>query len=270
MKKRSAAPVLTFALLAFATPGAAQIALVSESVVEQAASPGDTYEGRVVLLNTSKTAQEAKIYQTDYQFFADGRNNFGTPGSTPRSNARWITFTPARLSLAPGARATVTYRVSVPGNLPLKGSYWSMLMIETIPTESAESSSGAPREIRVGLQSKIRYGTQLVTNIGATGSSAIRFDSVKVTAGARGERGVSFDFVNTGERAHRLAISLQLYSPAGQLLKTMEQKRGLVYPGTSARQSFDLGSIPAGTYKALIVADAGGDEMFGGQYTLRF
>lgn len=262
--------LLVFLACLFAPRAAAQIAVISESVVEREARPGEAYEGRLVVLNTSKTRQEAKIYQTDYQFFADGRNNFGSPGSTARSNARWTTFSPARVSLVPGGQATITYRVSVPGNLQLKGSYWSVLMVETISAESGESSVAPRREIRVGLRTTIRYGTQLVTNIGTSGTSAVRFDSIKATVNPRGQKGVSFDFANTGERGHRLAISLQLYSASGQLVKTVEQKRGLLLPGTSARQQFDLGMLPSGTYKALIVADAGGDEMFGGEYTLRF
>jgi hypothetical protein len=270
MKNRVVFLVAFLAYLSTGINAEAQIAVISESVVEREAHPGEAYEGRLVVLNTSKTPQEAKIYQSDYQFFADGRNNFGSPGSTVRSNARWITFSPARVSLVPGGQATITYRVSVPGNVQLRGSYWSVLMVETISSASAESSVAARREIRVGLQTTIRYGTQLVTNFGTSGTSAVRFDSIKATVDPRGQKGVSFDFANTGERAHRLAISLQLYSASGQLVKTVEQKRGLLFPGTSARQRFDLGALPAGTYKALIVADAGGDEMFGGEYTLRF
>lgn len=269
MKSR---PVFTVALIVqflAATVLPAQIAVVSETVVEHGAQPGEVYRGRLELLNTGKTAQEAKLYQTDYQFFADGRSNYAAPGSSARSNARWIVFSPNRVSLVPGARATVAYTVSVP-TAPLKGSYWSMLMVETIPLGFAESSVTAPHEIRVGIQTKVRYAAQLVTNIGLSGSSAIRFDSVTVTRDNRGRKGVSFDFVNTGERAHRLTLSLQLYSPGGALVKTLEQTRGLLYPGTSARQRFDLGSLPPGAYKALIVADGGGDEMFGGEYILRF
>ena len=47
-------------------------------------------------------------------------------------------------------------------------------------------------------------------------------------------------------------------------------ERGLLYPGTSLRQEFRLGTLAAGTYKALVVVDTGGDQVFGGQFTLQF
>jgi len=41
-----------------------------------------------------------------------------------------------------------------------------------------------------------------------------------------------------------------------------------IYPGTSVRFRIDLGKNMAGTYKTLVVADCGGDELFGANYTL--
>ena len=44
-------------------------------------------------------------------------------------------------------------------------------------------------------------------------------------------------------------------------------------PGSRLRETgllrFDLGAIPAGEYQALVVADAGGDQVFGAQYHLK-
>lgn len=255
--------------VATAGRAAAQVSLTSASVAEREALPGDTYEGRITLLNATGQPQEAKIYLTDYAFFADGRNLYPAPGTMSRSNARWITFTPSQVQLAPGARATVTYRVAVPAAGRPSGSYWSMVMVETIMRGSAESSTGA-RQVRIGMDTKIRYATQIATHIGSTGLSSIAFDSVRASIDADGTKRVSFDFLNTGERAHRLTISLSLYNEAGELVKSVQDTRGLLYPGSAGRQLFNLGAVPRGVYRALIVADGGGSEIFGGQYTLRF
>ena len=45
--------------------------------------------------------------------------------------------------------------------------------------------------------------------------------------------------------------------------------REITYPGTSLREQFDLGTLPAGRYRALVTMDAGHDAVFGGQYTLK-
>lgn len=253
---------------ALAAPHAsAQVAVTSQSVMEHAARPGEVYEGRVVLLNTSNEVEEARLYLTDYAFHADGRNAYPAPGTTRRSNASWISFSPSTVTLSPGASATVNFRVAVPA-ASAGGSHWSMLMAETVMRGSAVSSLG-PRQVRVGMDTKIRYGTQIATHVGGQGVSNIAFDSVRALQGKSGAQ-LAFDFVNTGDRAHRLTISLQLYTDAGDLVRTMEQRRGLLYPGTSGRQQFDLGKLPPGTYRALVVADGGGSEIFGGQYTVRF
>ena len=45
-------------------------------------------------------------------------------------------------------------------------------------------------------------------------------------------------------------------------------ERARVYPGTSVRRAIDLSRVPAGGYKALLVADAGEDNVYGATYTL--
>ena len=263
--------VLT-ALFFTAHAAQAQIAVLSSAVAEREARPGETYEGQLLLRNTSSEPQEAKLYQTDFFFAADGRAKYSTPGETPRSNAKWVTLAQTTVTIPPGVTIPVAYTVGVPAGGPaLKGSYWSMVMVEPIPRDAAESvRGGAPARGKVGLDTRVRYGIQVATHLGASGASRVAFDSVRTVSHPTGQRDFRFDFVNTGERALRLSFTLELYSSAGALVAKREQQRGLLYPGTSARQLFELGVLPPGVYKAVIVADGGGDEVFGGQYTLRF
>jgi hypothetical protein len=43
-----------------------------------------------------------------------------------------------------------------------------------------------------------------------------------------------------------------------------------MYPGTSVRQRIVLPDLPEGEYRALVVVDAGGDDAFGAEYTIKF
>ena len=61
-----------------------------------------------------------------------------------------------------------------------------------------------------------------------------------------------------------------MYDANGALRAKAKQSRGLLYPGTSLRQHFDLGALPAGTYKAVVFADTGEDSVFATQYTITF
>ncbi len=65
-------------------------------------------------------------------------------------------------------------------------------------------------------------------------------------------------------------MSLELYNESGELVKKASQSRGLLYPGTAARQVFDVGKVPPGQYTAVLVADGGGDKVFGGQFKVSY
>lgn len=253
---------------ALAGPARAQITVVGEAVQEHAARPGQTVTGTLRLRNAGSQTEEAKLYLTDYAFHASGRTDYGAPGSLARSSARWVAFSPAQVRIAPGEEATVGYTVTVPEGAALAGSYWSMLMVEGIERGSAESTAGGAARVRVGVRPTIRYGVQIATRIEGTGAPAVRFAATRAVA--QGEAKVlELDVENAGDVAYRPEIRVELFDEAGRPAGVFTSRRGLLYPGTSLRQRFELGRLPAGTYQALVVADAGGAEVFGAQYRLK-
>jgi hypothetical protein len=250
----------------------AQVVIISEAVVERRADPGESYTGVIQLRNSTTQPQDARIYQTDYMFYADGRNIFGVAGSVPRSNARWLTFTPDYVTVPAGQTIPVQYSVTVPkGGSPLVGTFWSMLMVETVAPGSAQSVQRAGADPRLGLRTTTRYGTQIVTHLASTGRMELAFANVAVAPSRAGsDATLSLDVTNAGDRGARARMTLELYDSAGQLVAKREQQRGLLFPGTSLRQEFKLGTLRSGTYKAMVLADAGGDEIFAGEYDVRF
>jgi len=250
------------ALLAAPAALAGQVSVISSTLEERQAAPGERYAGTVRLRNTSGEPQQARIYQTDYRFLADGRTFYEQPGTTPRSNAAWVQFNPSQLTLGPGEEAAVAYTVSVPAGADVRGSFWSVLMVETAQPQAAR----APQR-GVGVTPNIRYAVQLATHVGQA-ERRIAFEGARLT-GEGDRRVLEVDVVNTGAQADRLELRVDLFdaegTPAGRLTST----RGLVYPGTSIHQRFDFPALPAGTYRALLVVDTGSDEVFGAEYTLR-
>jgi len=244
---------------------AAQISIVGGSILETQASPGSEYEGGLVVRNDAAKPQHVRVYLTDYSFTANGTSNFGDAGSSPRSNARWISLAAQTAVIAPGQSAAIRYRVSVPALSPgvAGGSYWSMAMIEA--EELPAGVSGRTRGVSV--RTVIRPGVQIVTHVGTTASASIGFSNVQVSRGATGTE-LRFDARNDGSRARRLTLSVDLYTAAGAFVGRFSKSRGLVYPGASIRQAFVLGSISKGDYLAFIVADAGDDDLFAGNFRL--
>jgi hypothetical protein len=251
----------------------AQVSVIGELSQDKDANPGETYNGVIVVRNDMNEPQEAKVYQTDYSFQSDGTNNYGEPGTLPRSNAKWIAFSPSYLTIPPLSTMSINYTVTVPKDLngkKLVGTYWSMLMVEGIQKGSAESSlPQKDKKAQMGIMQTIRYGIQIATSITGTGTKMVKFLSTSIdTTG--GKRGLRIDIANTGEIGMRPDVYVELFNAQGNSLGKFSGVKYRMYPGTSVRQLIDIAGVPAGTYKALIVVDAGGDDRFGAQYTLKF
>ncbi|MBN2354200.1 MAG: hypothetical protein JXD23_16650 [Spirochaetales bacterium] len=249
-----------------ALPLAAQLLIMGSMTHEKTAAVGESYDGVIEIQNNGDKPSEAKIYQTDYLFYADGRVLYGDPGKTPRSNAAWITFTPKRLTVPPHDKAMVHYTVKIPSDTSLTGTYWSIFMVEGVPEESPESSSGKTK-ITMGVRQVFRYGIQVVTHIGDTGTRSLQFLNTKLVK-QDSKQYFIIEAENTGERWLRSAIWVELYDKNGNYFGKYEGDRLRLYPGTSVRYTLDLTSVPNGMYKALVVIDCGGSDIFGANFNL--
>ena len=245
----------------------AGIAVLGGLSQEETAEIGKTYQGTIRIKNLGAAPQTVRVYQTDYRFFADGRNIYGEPGKDARSNAGWITFSPSLLTIPPEEEVAVNYRVAVPDDASLKGSYWSMVMVEGMGDAKSQPAVTEKGETRIAIRHVIRYGVQLVTDIGGAGARSLKLDARLVRAD--GKRLLQVDVHNTGERWLRPTLWAQLFDEKGQFVGKFNGARARVYPGTSVRKSIDLSAVPAGTYKALVVADADEDSVYGATYTLK-
>jgi hypothetical protein len=252
----------------------AQVSIIGDLSQDKDAYPGDVYSGTVVIRNDTNEPQEAKVYQTDYSFQFNGTNNYGEPGLLPRSNAKWVTFSPSYVTLPPQGTMTVSYTVTIPKETEtykLVGTYWSMLMVEGIQKGSAESSI-RPKDAKaqMGIMQTIRYGIQIATTISKTGEKKIQIAGHKVVKKEDGKRILQIDIENTGDVGIRPDVYVELFNEQGTSLGKFPGVKYRIYPATSVRQSIDISTVKQGVYKALIVVDAGGDDVFGVQYTLKF
>jgi hypothetical protein len=258
--------VILFLLCLFQTAGA-QISVLGDLSQEHAASAGGTYEGEIIVQNKGEKIQEVKIYQTDYLFFCNGENSYGEPGKAARSNALWINPHPKRFMVAPKQQETVRYTVNVPDRNGMTGTYWSMIMVEPITPDSPESGMKKKREPSIGVRQVFRYGIQIATHIQDTGVRMLKFLDVRLLT-EEGKKILRVDVENVGERYLRPLLSVELYTKKGVCVGRFDGGQLRTYPGTSVRFKVDLGSPAPETYKALVVADCGGDDIFGSTYNI--
>lgn len=254
--------------MAASAPAAAgaQIRVVGSSVQEREAAPGERYTGEIRLRNQGIEAKPVRIYRTDYLFYADGSNLYPDPGSHPRSNGDWIAVSPTDLVVPPGEEMGVTYQVTVPADPGAAGTFWSMIMVE--PTEPISDAPPESDEPAIGLRTIVRFGIQVATHVPGEAEHRLRLGDPRVTRTDDGSRHLRFELVNEGEVGYRPKVSVEMYDEAGVLVATLEAQRGLIYPGTSALQRFDLSDLPGGSYEAVVVVDTGALQVFGAQFTL--
>lgn len=244
----------------------AQVAVIGNTTEEFVAQPGEMISHTIVIANNTSEPQTVRLYQTDYAFSADGTSRFDDPGTMPRSNAAWITPLTHVLVVAAGSEAKVAYAVRVPNDSSLKGSYWSAIMVEGAPTASV-SRPVSRNSISLGVVT--RYAVQVATHIGSTGSRKIDLVSPSVVVDSSGATSMQCDVANTGERAYRPIVWVEIYDTTGALRKRVKQERGLIYPGSSVRQTFALGRLPSGTYRAVLYADIGDPAVFAKQFNIQ-
>jgi hypothetical protein len=257
--------LLVAPLLVAPRPAGAQIAVVGNAVDEHEAGPGQRYVSSITVRNLTAEPQPVRIYQTDYRFSADGTSNFDSAGTVARSNAAWIRPSASSITIPPMADIVLSYAVAVPAIDSLRGTYWSAIMVEGQPRLPPQARRG-----EIGLGSVFRYAVQVATHLPTAGSRKVRLTRQGFLTDSTGTRVLDVVVENTGERAYRPNLWVELYDGRGALRKRVEQQRGLLYPGTSLKQRFSFGALPAGEYKALVFADTGDDTVSAAQFKLTF
>ena len=180
---------------------------------DKVAQPGETYSGVIGIRNTGSEPVEAKVFQTDYAFSADGRNDYGPPGRLPRSNASWLRLGQEQIIVLGTSTAKVRYEMKVPGDAKLKGSYWSLVMVQPVSAKE-ESRGGPPNKLTAQLSQVIRYAIQMVTDIGKTGQPQLAFGNPQVVKKG-GERVFVIDAENPGERWRARRCGSSFTMPSG-------------------------------------------------------
>jgi hypothetical protein len=169
------------------------------------------------------------------------------------------------LEIPGGSTAALSYRVEVPGQEGLIGTYWSVLMIEPVRADSMDPE--LLEQGQVSVSTVMRYAVQIVTHIADTGRIELRFADRSLVRGAEGYTLV-LDAENAGERSLRPSFWVELFTSEGENMGRFEGERSRVHPGCSVRLHFPLPSLSAGNYTALVLGDDGGESVFGARYEL--
>jgi hypothetical protein len=238
------------------------IVVVNGLTKENTVQTGSSYRGSVSLQNPGSKVQSVRIYLKDYLYNYKGESRHDPPNSHKRSNAGWISYNPEMITLKPGETSAVNFEVNVPAGDSLRGTYWSVLMIEEIAPPDTSSNEGS-----ITITTSVRYAVQIITNIGNTGISDMKFSDFKLE-GINGSNNLHVAVENTGERILKPQMNLELFDESGSSAAVIKSDPRKMYPGTSIMTTLDLDGVNPGNYQGVLVVDCGEDRLFGTNLSL--
>ena len=251
----------------FADVSYATVSVIGGLTRERDVVPGEACEGIILVKNNEDVPAQIKISQADYSFSADGKTHYSEAGVHTRSNANWMSITPSRITIPPKEIASVYYQINVPKKPGATGTYWSVVIIEPVPSDGPPEVRRQQGKHAVGVQTIIRYAVQVVTNIGSSGSRDVRFLDKKIIRG-NDDTILQMDIENIGERSLSPFVWAELYTTEGQCIGRFQSDRMRIFPECSVRYRIALTEVPKGLYKALVILDHGDENVFGADYDL--
>ncbi len=253
---KASAVSLSFAavllLLAGASPVQAATLRISAPKVQLELAPGASTTGEITVENPTEEDTRVRIYIEDWVYAAGGTGEkiFSPSGTTARSAAGWITFSPAEEVLKPFGRTTVRYTIQVPPDA--KGAHYAVLFFEAI-------LGVAKDEEGVNVLVSGRIGSLFYLE--AAGSTVREGRVKEVTLDPpQGNRPLEIKtvFENTGDTDITVGGNFLVMDTDGQIHARGDLNRIYTFPGTTEPGSTQwVGRLSSGAYQVLLTYDLG-------------
>lgn len=222
--------ILLFIIIIFTIKIEAGLIVNSKLAHQFEGETGEKKTGEIILENNSKNDIRVRLYKKDYSFNAKGKSFYRKPGRNSRSNAEWILFQKRSLSLSPFEKVTVKYIINIPDRQKLKGTYWSMVMVEEYEPQEKSGSKITERNFK----QEIRYGIQIVTNFGKKENLKIEYKNPEVIKKKGEDYTFEIDIINKGIFELKMKPQIILINEnTGEIIKKYKKKQVRLYPSTS-------------------------------------
>jgi hypothetical protein len=238
---------------------------------------GEEHFGEICLKNIGSSKTKISIKQFDMAADSKGHITLIGPHQLPRSNAKWISFSPKQIEIDGNSKATIHYKINVPaeGQMGLfpnskpnnpTGTFCSLIMVESGPIPyTIEEPNG--NNVKLNINAEVQYGIQIITDIGKNFGQQLRFVESKLVINNSGKHLV-VTAINAGELLSKAELRVELYDKDGSQLKTFRSKKNKIYPNAVLTDRFNMNNVPPGEYKAMVFADGNDKKMFERQFEL--
>ncbi len=250
-------------LLVAALPCYSGIAVLNDLTHLYAVTEGTVYKGYIEIQNMGNSPQRVKVSQKDFLCNAKGQSFYEDPGQHNRTNAHWIELKATDILLAANEKYFLTYEIKTPDYLEMKGSYWSVIMVEPVNEVQIK-----PKENAVSILTQVNYAIQIICNTAEVGKAEVMYRNTEVTY-QQGHKYLLVDLEDTGEMYHKIIVNAEFFdSKSGEKAGTFESPLQSLFPYTSRQFAVDITGLKAGQYKGTLLANCVDSSVFGLNLTL--
>jgi len=224
---------------------------------------GTILEGQIPIKNNGTTKELVRVILNDYRFDSSGNNFFEEPGTHERSNGKWITFgvNQELIEIPPGETFSLSYKIHVPNDPTLNGTYWSIAFIEPVIVPKELDPNG---KAQVGITTVVRYAIQLITNFESGAEPELNITDAKSET-LNDKKFYCLNVENTGTTLVQPQSNLELYNNDGSRAHNIKGPKFRLYPGCSAKYMIPIEDVVEGTYHSLVIFDGGSNALFGSE-----
>lgn len=222
------------------------------------ASPGGVYKGTVEIKNTGTSLERLKVFINDFQYNCKGQTFYNEPPVHQRSNANWLSLGASNIEILPGETYLLPYQMTVPTDVELLGSFWSVIIVEPADDFDFERARNT-----IGISTRVRYAVQVISNLGSNPYASVKFTNAEISY-ENGKKFLAVDLEDTGELYHRIIVSSEFFSKAtGESAGVYYSPKQSLHPTNSKRFVIDVSDLTKGGYQAVLLANCEDENYFG-------
>jgi len=213
---------------------------------------GQTIQGEIILANTTNKEQRVSFDLNEAIYSCTSERVFLKTMPHANSSTNWFNGSIMEKVLAPKEKYIYKYSITIPNDATLKGSFWTTLMI-TIEKPFKEEVVN-----NIGLNSKIRYGVRLLTDVNSKDDVKLDFKNIDLNKQANNYNNEQLDIkiFNESIFIENVKLTLEVYDDKGNKILETATKRSKVFPEVCRNFTVDISTLPKGKYQCIVIADS--------------
>jgi hypothetical protein len=232
---------------------------------------GNSLTGSIKMKNDGKKDARVLIYGKDLVLSCENSSSsYPEINSHNRSLGKWLKTNVDERILQPNEEYEVTYSIDIPTSVVENGTYWELIMVEVADPIRDETPQG------VKVDSKVRYGIQVITNVGVYKTPALSFSKVELnelpknpkdTINLTKPKVIKVRLHNEGIFLAQAKLNIEIFNSVGDKVKILNGIQRKIYPNFCSDFEIELIDLPKGKYEGVLVADNGKD-LYGENLTI--